>query len=110
MPVVRVTVVQLEMAVDAKPQKLEKKLITHVGVSEMVNMLDGRSLASRANALLPVDYLFSKVFPLSGIEVIVILIPPLRVFWLAGIHREAVNAYDWILGHGRKKVPEAAAS
>jgi hypothetical protein len=74
--IVRVAVVQLEMAVDAKPQKLKKKLITRVGVSEMVNMLDGRCLASRANALLPVDYLFSKVFPLSGIEVSVILISP----------------------------------
>ena len=101
---------QFKMAVDAKPQKLEKKLITHVGVSEMVNMLDRRCLASRANALLPVDYLFSKVFPLSGIEVSVILIPPFQVFWFAWIHREAVNAYDWILGHGHKKAPEAAAS
>jgi hypothetical protein len=83
-------VVQLEMAVDAKPQKLEKKLITHVGVSEMVNMLDGRCLASCANALLPVDYLFSKVFPLSGIEVSVILFPPFRVFGFAWIHGQTM--------------------
>ena len=90
MPVVRVTVVQLDMAVDAKPQKLKEKLIAHVGVSEMVDMLDGCGLASRANALLSVNHLFSEVFPFSGIEVSVILFPPFRVFGFAWIHGQTM--------------------
>ena len=76
-----------------------------MGVSEMVNMLDWSRLASRANALLPVDYLFSEFLPLAGVKVSVILIAPFRVFWFARIHRKAVNAYDWILRHGHKKPP-----
>ena len=71
----------------------------------MVNMLDWGGLASRANALLPVDYLFSEFLPLARVKVRMILIAPFWLLGFAGIHREPVNAYDWILGHGRKKPP-----
>jgi hypothetical protein len=85
-----VTVVQLKVAVDAKPEKLEKELIAHVRISQMMDMLNRSGLASSANALLPVDHLFSKVFPLFGIQVSVIPIAPFWFLGFAGIHGETM--------------------
>jgi hypothetical protein len=108
--VARVPVVQLEMAVDAKPEKLEKELIAHVGVSEMVDMLNGCRFATGANALLPFDYLSSEFLPLAGVNVSMVFLAPLRVFRLARIHGKPMDANYWILGHGRKKAPKPIAS
>jgi hypothetical protein len=55
--VVWVPVVQFEVAVDAKPKKLKKEFVAHVGIREMVDMLNGCRLASSANALLALDHL-----------------------------------------------------
>jgi hypothetical protein len=52
-----VPVVKFQVAVDAKPEKLKKEFVAHVGIREVVDMLNGCRLASSANALLPLDYL-----------------------------------------------------
>ncbi len=108
--VARVSVVKFQVAVDTKPEKLKQELIAHMGIREVMDMLNGCRFAPGANALLPLDYLFAEFLPLAGVKVRVVFLAPLRFFWLTRIHRKPMDAQYWILTHKNKKAPKPAAS
>lgn len=57
------------MAVEAKPKKLKKEFIAHMGICKMVDVLDGLVSASCANTVLAIPNLFPKPPPLIGAKV-----------------------------------------
>ena len=63
--VVRVAIMKFQVAVNAQSQKLEKELVTHVGIRQVVDMLNGGSFAASADSSLALKHLAAKFLPLS---------------------------------------------
>jgi len=83
--------VQLTVAVDAKSKQLEKKLIPHVSIRQVVDMLNRAAFATSTNAFLPLKNLSAKLLPFLRVKVVVIPLAPFLVFRLPGIHGQSVN-------------------